>query len=403
MFLPTKRGVSQKESVGANFLEKAGFVRQTSAGVYALLPLALRSIKKIEQIVREEMLRLGASELILPSLQTKRLWQQSGRWEDRAMKDILFRDNEEAYCFAPTHEEQITYLIREQIKSYRDLPLSVFQFQTKFRRELRPRSGLLRGREFIMKDLYSFHPDFESHQQFYDEVALSYDRVFNRLGLKTYRVKASGGVFGREFSDEFQVISEAGEDEILINEHDQSGFNSEIEDTVPKKDRAKLKRVRSIEVGNIFHLGTKYAEAYDLVYQKPDGSSDPVVMGSYGIGITRLLATLAEIYRDNDGLKLPWQVAPFTVQLIDLTGGKIGESLERQLEENSIEVLFDDRDESAGVKLVDADLIGLPLRLVYSARISQEGKVEVRRRKDGQVKTLPKEELVTYIKKSLDL
>lgn len=384
LFINTKREASKQGSNSAYLLDRAGYASQASAGVFTLLPLGLRVVQKITQIVREEMDAIGSSELVMPSMQTKELWQKSGRWDDKDMKEILYVDSEQEVCFAPTHEELATDLVRPTVQSYRDLPVLIYQFQSKFRRELRPRSGLLRGREFMMKDLYSFHPDQESHNKFYEEVAQAYLNSFNRMGLEAYRIKASGGVFSKEYSDEFQVLSTNGEDEILVDHKSKTGFNKEVETSIAEDRRADLERVKSIEVGNIFHLGTKYSDSLALNYLDDKGVKHPVVMGSYGIGITRLLATLAEIYNDEHGLKLPLSVAPFHVHYINLAKQEDPEAV-RALNESGLEVLADDRQVSAGEKFADADLVGCPIRLVYSDKTASESAVEIKYRETGKV------------------
>jgi len=401
-YIPTKRDVAKQDSVNAYLLNKAGYITQIAAGAYALLPLAVRSIQKIEQIVREEMNAIGGSEVVFTALQPQETWEQSGRWDDPNFKQIVYLDPEAGMTFGATHEEPMTIAVKEKIQSYRDLPVVLYQFQTKFRKELRPKSGLLRGREFRMKDLYSFHPDEASHNEYYETVAAAYLKTFDRLGLDAYRVKASGGVFTEHISDEFQVVCPTGEDEILVDHQTKTGFNKEVEDQIPKTRHSKLERVRAIEVGNIFHNGTKYSEAFGLTYLSAEGSRHPVVMGSYGIGITRLLGTLAELYNDEHGLKLPVQVAPFDIHLIDLASeGKVGEELYQTLTQQGYEVLLDDREEAAGIKLVEADLIGAPVRVVHSHKTAQEGKVELKSRQTGQIELIPKEDLTSRIAKYL--
>ncbi len=401
-YIRTKRDVAKQESINAYLLVKAGYISQVAAGVYALLPLGLRSIQKIEQIVREEMNKIDASEVSLTALQLKSTWEKAGRWQDPDYRSILYYDPDADMALAPTHEEPMTALVKDSVQSYRDLPVILYQFQTKFRKELRAKSGLLRGREFRMKDLYSFHPDEESHKKFYEQCAKAYLKVFSRMDLTAYRTKASGGIFSKEFSDEFQVLSETGEDEILINRQKNIAYNQEVEDQIPAKDKESMERVRSIEVGNIFHLGTKYTQAFDLFYLDSDGSRKPAVMGSYGIGISRILGTLAEIYNDERGLKLPSQVAPFHVQLIDLVEDqKMAELLHKDLTAKGIEVLYDDRDLPAGAKLVEADLIGNPLRVLNSLKTAQEGKVEIKVRSTGEVVLVDREQAVAKIIKLL--
>jgi prolyl-tRNA synthetase len=291
----------------------------------------------------------------------------------------------------------MTQLVAQGVQSYRDLPVLLYQFQTKFRKELRAKSGLLRGREFRMKDLYSFHPDEKTHLAFYELAAKAYTKIFDRLGLESYRVSASGGVFSEGLSDEFQVICPTGEDEILVDHKTKTGFNREVEKKI-KADQ-KLERVKSIEVGNIFHLGTKYADAFDLKYLDASGKRQSVWMGSYGLGISRLLGTLAELYNDEDGLKLPSQVAPFQAVVIDLTDSKTGEKIYQSLTNSGLEVLLDDRDEPAGTKLVDADLIGYPVRVLYSAKTAQDGKVEIKDRASGKITLINREDVDKYVNK----
>lgn len=400
-YIPTKKSIAKTDSINAHLLTRAGFISQVAAGVYALLPLAVRSIHKIEQIVREEMNAIGGNEVVFSALQPKSTWEQSGRWEDPNFRQIVYMDQDVDMTFGATHEEPMAMVIKESVQSYRDLPVVLYQFQTKFRKELRAKSGLLRGREFRMKDLYSFHPDEKSHKDFYELCAEAYGKVFTRLGIEAYRVKASGGIFSQEFSDEFQVICPTGEDEILVNHAEKTGFNKEVEDQIPAGGKNQLERVKAIEVGNIFHLGTKYTDAFGVEYLDQKGLRQKIHMGSYGIGITRLLGTLAEIYNDEDGLKLPQQVAPFDIEIIDLTDSGEGEKLEKELEAAGYEVLFDDRDTSTGAKLVDADLIGAPIRLVYSPKTAADKMVEVKVRASGEVTKVNRAELVEKIRQAL--
>lgn len=392
-YAPTKRDAAKQDSVNAYLLAKAGYISQVAAGVYALLPLAVRSLQKIEQVVREEMNSIGGNEVVFSALQPKSTWEKSGRWKNENFRQIVYIDQDADMTFGATHEEPMSIAVKEKVQSYRDLPVILYQFQTKFRKELRAKSGLLRGREFRMKDLYSFHPDGESHHQFYEQAAEAYLRVFKRLGLDAYRVKASGGVFSKEYSDEFQVICPTGEDEILVNHKTKTGFNKEVESDIPADQKAKLERVKAIEVGNIFHLGSKYSDAFDLKYLNKDGVRKSIVMGSYGIGITRLLGTISELFHDQDGLILPKQVAPFQVYLIDLTNSKEGKDLYKQLVGQGCEVLFDDRELPAGAKFVDADLIGVPVRLVLSPKTKAENAVELKERSSDKGITVPLKEI----------
>lgn len=398
-FTHTKRSSAKQDSINAYLLDKAGYVSQVAAGVYSLLPLGLRSIQKIEQIVREEMNAIGASEVSLTAMQLTSTWKKAGRWEDPDYRSILYYDPEADMALAPTHEEPMTALAKEAVQSYRDLPVLLYQFQTKFRKELRAKSGLLRGREFQMKDLYSFHPDEQSHNEFYEACAEAYLKIFQRLGLEAYRTKASGGIFSREFSDEFQVPSETGEDEILLNRQKRMAFNHEVEDQIPGKEKEQMERLRSIEVGNIFHLGTKYTSAFAMDYLDKEGQRRPVIMGSYGIGVSRVLGTLAEVFNDTDGLKLPRAVAPFDAYLIDLTASAEGEKIYQTLTRHGYEVLLDDRDKRPGEKMIDADLIGLPVRLVYSAKTAENSEVELKVRATGEVSQIKVADLLPTLGK----
>lgn len=401
LFIPIKRDTTKTDSINAALLTKAGFINQTSAGVYNFLPLAVRAIANIEQVVREEMNRLGASEVVFSALQPQQTWEKSGRWDDPNFRQIIYFDPEAKMTFGATHEEPMAQVIKESVQSYRDLPVLLYQFQTKFRRELRAKSGLLRGREFRMKDLYSFHPDIKTHQHFYEEVATAYLRIFERVGLTAYRVKAAGGVFSQEFSDEFQVECPTGEDEILIDRANKTGFNQEVEGQISAADQKKLERVRAIEVGNIFHLGSKYTDAFEVMYLDRNGARQSITMGSYGLGISRLLGTLAEIYHDENGLKLPAVIAPFDMVVIDLTETKMGQKLLAQFEKQGYRVMLDDREEAPGVKFIEADLVGYPFRLVYSHKTAQEGMIEVKTRSTGNIKTLPVDELSAFLEKNL--
>lgn len=397
-YTKTKRSAAKQDSINAYLLDKAGYVSQVAAGVYALLPLGLRVVQKIEQVVREEMNAIGASELSLTALQPKSTWEKSGRWDNPDFRQILYFDADAGMTLAPTHEEPLTMLIKESVQSYRDLPILLYQFQTKFRKELRAKSGLLRGREFRMKDLYSFHPDEKSHIEFYEAVADAYLKIFGRLDLEAYRTKASGGMFTDQFSDEFQVICPTGEDEIFVNHETKTGFNQEVQDQIPVKEKDKLDRVKSIEVGNIFHFGTKYSEAYDLGFLSKEGKRTLAVTGAYGIGISRLLGTLAEVNNDEHGLKLPPAVAPYSVYLIDLTKDNVAETIYHQLTEAGLEVLWDDRDLSTGDKLIDSDLIGCPIRVIISPKTVANDQVELKIRATGEVKLLNQKELVSTIR-----
>ena len=393
LFTKTIKEVPKDEaSFNAQLLIRGGFIHKEMAGVYSFLPLGLRVMNKIVGIIREEMNKLGGQELFLASLQNPEIWKKSGRWDDKAL-DVWFKSklvNDSEVGFASTHEEPLAVLMKDYVGSYRDLPCYVYQFQTKFRNELRAKSGIMRVREFLMKDLYSFSRSQEEFKEFYEKCAKAYLDIFKRCGIGdfTYRTFASGGSFSK-FSDEFQTISSAGEDTIFVDKKKKIAVNKEIysEEVLSelkiKKD--DLEEEKSIEVGNIFPLGSKYSEALGLTFKDEDGKTKPVIMGSYGIGPGRLMGTIAEIHHDAKGIIWPKQVAPFSLHLITLGEDekvkKAGEALYKELLENGLEVLYDDREgKTAGEKFADADLLGIPTRLVVSERTLEQKSVELKQR-----------------------
>ncbi len=409
LFTKTRREAPKDEvSRNAELLIRAGYVHKELAGVYSLLPLGLRVLEKINSIIRREMAGLGASEAELSALQDPTSWQTTGRWSDEVV-DVWFKTtlkNESVVGLGLTHEEAFTMIMKDFIQSYRDLPRAVYQIQTKFRNETRAKSGLLRGREFLMKDLYSFHATMADLDEFYERVATSYERIFKAVGLGdlTYRTFASGGVFSK-FSHEFQTICEAGEDTIYLSSERGVAVNTEVctdevlaelrlikDDLVPHK---------AIEVGNIFKLGSRFSEALGLSFVDEAGERQPVLMASYGLGPTRILGTIAEVLSDERGLVWPAAVAPFAVHLIGL-GGKDeavvakAEELYQSLVGAGIEVLYDDREVSAGEKFADSDLLGLPLRLVVSERSLAGGGVETKRRRSSETEIIPVDRVVAY-------
>ncbi|MEA1929282.1 MAG: aminoacyl--tRNA ligase-related protein [Patescibacteria group bacterium] len=406
LFTKTRREAPKDEvAKNAQLLIRAGYIHKEMAGVYSFLPLGLRVLNKVIQIIREEMNEIGGQEVHLTALQDPITWQTSGRWSDEA-NDTWFKTRLHGaelhgggeLGLANTHEEALAALMRGHITSYKDLPLYAYQFQTKFRNERRAKSGILRAREFLMKDLYSFSRTEEEFRDFYEQVAAAYLRIFKRVGLggKTYRTFASGGSFSK-YSDEFQTICPAGEDIIYLNKEKRVAVNKEVytEEVLAdlKLDRKKLKEVKAIEVGNIFPLGTKYSEALGLTYRDEVGDSRPVIMGSYGIGPGRVMGTVAEIFSDEAGLSWPQSVAPFTIHLIELPSKdaaikqRAGE-LYQKFCDAGVEVLYDDRDLRAGEKFADSDLLGLPYRVVIGEKIEADGLYEVKNRASGEVNRL---------------
>lgn len=398
---------SDEVAKNAQLLIRAGFVHKEMAGVYDFLPLGLRTLNKIIGIIREEMNAIGGEEVLLSTLQDPSPWKKSGRWDD-AVVDVWFKTelkNGGEVGLGTTHEEPLTALMTEHIASYKDLPRYVYQFQNKFRNETRAKSGIMRSREFIMKDLYSFSKDEPSHQEFYDKAAAAYEKIFHRVGLgeKTYKTFASGGSFSK-YSHEYQTVCEAGEDIIYIDDEKKLALNKEVYDdpavyemTGVRKDA--LREAKSIEVGNIFTLGTKYSDALGLSYKNAEGKATPVFMGSYGIGPARLMGTIVELFADEKGIVWPEEVAPFAYHLVSLGKGdddvsKAAEELYALLTKRGVDVLFDDRDMSAGQKFAESDLLGIPRRIVVGREGVASGMFEVVERSTGEVTKRSREELV---------
>lgn len=391
----SKQTPAEEISKNAQLLIRAGYVEKVAAGIYNFLPLGVRVINKISQIVREEMNAIGGQEILMPVLHPKENWIKTGRWTNF---DVLFRVKGQAGEFAlgPTHEEIVVPLASRYISSYTDLPKYVYQVQTKFRDEPRSKSGLLRGREFLMKDLYSFHTSEEDLDAYYDKARAAYKKVFKRMGLEVIEAEASGGTFSK-YSHEYQVICENGEDEIIYCPGGDYAQNKEIAVAVEGKQcdlgHGPLKKVKTIEVGNIFKLKTKYSEPFGLKFTDKDGSQKLVVMGCYGIGISRLMGTIVEVMADEKGIIWPKTVSPLDAHLIHIED-KESESWAKQSYEKlthaGVDVLWDDRENtSAGEKFADCDLIGIPVRLVISKKAGG-GKVEWKGRdkKDPEIMNL---------------
>jgi len=413
LFSKTKKHAPKDEMAkNANLLIRAGYISKEMAGVYSYLPLGLRVLKKVEKIIREEVEEIGAQEVLLSSLQNKEIWEKTNRWSDEKV-DNWFKTNfkngtQTGLGF--THEEPLTNLLTEHINSYKDLPFSVFQIQNKFRNEERAKSGLLRTREFLMKDLYSFSRDEAEHLKFYEKMKKVYAKIFKRTGLSGALLTfASGGSFSK-FSHEFQVVSETGEDTIFVDKKKNIAVNKEVySDEVLNElglSKQDLKEERSIEVGNIFSLGTKFSEPLNLFYLDEKGNKKPTVMGSYGIGLGRLMATVAEVLSDEKGLIWPESIAPFQIHLMnigdDKQAKKEAEKIYQEMQKKGIETLFDDRDVSAGEKFNDSDLIGIPLRALISKKTLENGKskmIELRTRKTGSIKMIGIKELFKLAEK----
>lgn len=397
-FKTSKTAPKDDVSINARLLEQGGFIKKEMAGVYSFLPLGLRVLAKIENIIREEMDKIGANEVLMPALQPKENWVATKRWDSM---EVLFKiDSQHGYqtALGPTHEEIVTPMAATVINSYRDLPKAVYQIQTKFRDEARAKSGLLRGREFRMKDLYSFHTDEADLTRYYAITGKAYNEIFKRLGLEAIYTEASGGSFSK-YSHEFQVEIENGEDTIYICNKCGLAKNKEIytaDSVCTNCNIADFRETKASEVGNIFELKTKFSESLDLYYTAEDGSRKLVVMGCYGMGPSRIMGVLVEKYNDAAGIIWPEAVSPFQVHLIALPGKDSSEvmaasnKLYADLQEQGISVLYDDRaEQSAGEKFADSDLIGLPKRIVISSRTLAENSAELKHRNNEETKNIP--------------
>ena len=427
LFYKTKKEAPKEAKIISHkLLLRAGFISQLATGVYNFLPLGWRVHKKIEDIIREEIEKIGGQEIFLPTLQPKEIWQKTNRWEKMAPPLFKLKDiHKKEFALGPTHEEVITQLAKLKIQSYKDLPFYLFQIQSKFRNEMRATGGLLRVREFIMKDLYSFHSSEKDFENYFEKIANSYEKIFKRCGLLTIKSEAAGGSFTEAGAKtyEFQVPAESGEDKILFCQKCKFAINLEtakIKNVCPKC-KAKLKKINTIEVGHIFDLGTKYSEAFQLYFVDETGVKKPVIMGCYGIGLGRLMATVVEVYHDERGIIWPKAVAPFLVHLIQIPSparsrAKVkkrtkfsspedtkkvkenSEKLYQSLQKAKIEVLYDDReDKTAGEKLVESDLIGIPLRIVVSERTLVKNCVEVKKRNEKKVKLVKIKQLPRFL------
>ena len=396
----SKTSPSDEVSKNAQLLIRAGFIYKEMAGVYDFLPLGKIVLDKIVQIIREEMNAVGGNEISLTALQNPETWQASGRWSDDVM-DVWFKtklSNGREFGLAPTHEEP---MMKNFINSYKDLPVYPYQFQTKFRAELRSKSGLMRGREFLMKDLYSFSESREQHDEFYEKISQAYARVFARLGLGdfTYKTFASGGSFSK-FSHEFQTVSPVGEDTIYISDEKKIAINEEVlTDEVLTElglNREDLREEKAVEVGNIFTLGYKFSEALGLKFIDRDGVEKPVFMGSYGIGPSRVMGMIAEHFSDDKGLVWPENVAPAKVYLIQIgdRSKQLAEEIYKEFQAKGIEVLFDDREVRPGQKFADAELMGIPYRVTASDRLMESDSFELVERVSGELKILNRDELL---------
>lgn len=402
LFTKTRKEAPKDEiSKNASLLIRAGFIYKEMAGVYSYLPLGLKVLKNIENIVRKEMNDIGGQEILMTSLQDPEKWKKSDRWDDEKV-DNWFKSElagGQEVGIANTHEEPLVEILKNHLHSYSDLPSYIYQFQNKFRNEKRAKSGILRGREFIMKDLYSFSRTEEEFKEFYEKCAEAYKRIFDKAGIGhlTYRTVASGGSFTQGFTDEFQTVTSAGEDIIFVDEKKQLAINKEVysdkgisDAGLNKKDLVEKK---AIEVGNIFPLGTKYSEALGLYFTDEKGEKKPVIMGSYGIGLGRLMGTIAEVLSDENGLVWPASVSPFSVHIVRIDDEKEtvekADSLYKKLLDSNVLTLYDDRKGlRGGEKFADSDLMGMPFRVVVSKKNADLEDLEVKERKTGKTENI---------------
>lgn len=396
LFTKTRREAPADETAkNAQLLIRAGYINKEMAGVYSLLPLGLRVVDKIKKIVGEEMEILGSNELLMSTLQNKETWEKTNRWDDTAV-DVWFKSklkNDSEVGFGWSHEEPIGEMMRSHVLSYHDLPRAVHQFQNKLRNEVRAKSGIMRCREFIMKDMYFFAATEEENNDFYNKAIESYKKIFKKVGLGdlTYVTSASGGVFTDKFSHEFQTVCDAGEDVIYINKENKTAVNEEV-----YSGEDGFEKMKAAEVGNIFNFGNKKCDQLGLNFSDQNGEKKSVFLSSFGIGITRLMGVLAEVFGDNTGLVWPESVAPFKIHLIEIPSGnsevkKVVENVYQKI--GAENVLYDDRDVRAGEKFADADLIGIPYQVIVSEKNIESGKFEMKNRKTGEVKMLSESEI----------
>lgn len=399
-----KEAPKDAESINHKLLVRGGFIDQFMVGSWTLLPLGLRVVQKINQIIREEMNAIGGQEVLMPLLHPKDIWNETGRWDkaDAIMYKLKdSRDKEFALSF--THEEVFLDLVRKYLSSYKDLPIALYHFSTKFRNEPRARSGILRGREFMMKDLYSIHVDEKDFWEFYEKVKGAYSKVFKRIGFDFRIVEAAGGVFTDKHTHEFQALNANGEDTIYMCDNCDFAINKEIfEGKVGEKcnkcgNGKMVEHKGAVEVGNIFPFGTYYSERMKVYYTDPEGRKKPVWFGSYGIGSTRVMGTWVEVSHDDKGIIWNKNISPFDIHLIELPGSKNAKEIYKKLMELGIDVLWDDREVPAGEKFGDADLIGIPVRLVISAKTGDQ--IEWKERTSDKSKLIDVEEVIKRINK----
>ena len=398
-----KEAPAEAELISHQLMIRAGLVKRLGSGLYSWMPMGLRVLKKIETIIREEMDNAGAIELLMPAIQPSDLWKETGRWDVFGPQMLKINDrHDRSFCFGPTHEEVITDIVRNEINSYKQLPINFYQIQTKFRDEIRPRFGVMRAREFLMKDSYSFHSDIDSLKDTYKKMYKTYTAIFDRIGLKFRAVQADNGAIGGDGSHEFHVLADSGEDEIVYDEASDFAANIEVAKNYPDKD--KLKTCRGIEVGHIFQLGTKYSEAMKAEFLDEHGQSKPMMMGCYGIGVSRIVAAAIEQQNDEKGIIFPSSISPFEIILTPIGYDKSDlvhkstNDLYSHLIESGFDVLLDDRGLRPGIMFSESELLGIPHRITISEKTLVEEKLEYKHRASPEVEYIALNSIVKKLK-----
>jgi prolyl-tRNA synthetase len=403
-----KDAPSDAELVSHQLMLRAGLIKRLASGLFTWMPFGLKVLRKIEQTVRQEMDKSGAFEVLMPTIQPSELWEETGRWADYGDLLLKIHDrHERLFCYGPTHEEIITDILRKEIKSYKQLPVNFYQTQTKFRDEIRPRFGVMRAREFLMKDAYSFHLDQASLESEYEKMAHTYENIFNQLDLDYRKVEATSGEIGGSVSHEFHVLAESGEDEIAFC--DEENFAANIEAIEDKKtpNGGELSYAKGIEVGHIFQLGDKYSKSMGLEVLDSKGDRVNPLMGCYGIGISRIVAASIEQNHDEKGIIWPFSISPFDILIIVINDKNETKTMDQalkiynELHDSGIETLIDDRDERAGVKFADADLIGVPTQVIVSKRAIENNKLEITSRRTGEKTEVEINEAVNYLRSKI--
>ena len=400
-----KDAPSDAELISHQLMLRAGLIKKLASGIFTWMPFGLKVLRKIEQTVREEMDNSGAFEVLMPTIQPSELWQETKRWDDYGDLLLQIRDrHERLFCYGPTHEEVITDILRKSVKSYKQLPVNFYQIQTKFRDEIRPRFGVMRAREFLMKDAYSFHLNQDSLEEEYEKMDKTYEKIFTKLELDFRKVQATSGEIGGSVSHEFHVIAESGEDEIAFCDDENFAANVETLESENAPNGGELKYARGIEVGHIFQLGDKYSKAMKLEVLDSNGKNVNPYMGCYGIGISRIVAAAIEQNHDDKGIIWPSAISPFEILIIVLNDKDDSNVMDKamkiyqELRSDGIEVAIDDRDERAGVKFADADLLGVPTQVIVGKRGIEQKKLEITSRSTGEKREVKIDQIVNHLK-----